>query len=69
MDAGQVRLLDCPARLSTNADGQGDIQSEDLNNSRQLQAPPAVAKTGRNLAQIRSRIEVRVFVIEGSGHP
>jgi len=33
MDAGQVRLLDCPARLSINEEGKGDLQEENLNNS------------------------------------
>jgi|ERR1035437_7013456 hypothetical protein len=43
-DAGQGCLLDCPARLSITADGKGDSQAENLNNYRQLQALPPVAK-------------------------
>ena len=69
MDAGQVRLLDCPVRLSINADRKGDRQEENLINSWQNQAPPPVAKTSRNPSQIDPRIEVGVFVCEGSGHP
>ena len=69
MDAGQVCLLDCPAKLPIIADEKGDRQEENLNNSWQLQAPPPVAKTSRNPSQIDPRIEVGVFVCEGSGHP
>jgi hypothetical protein len=68
MDAGQVCLLDCPAKLPIIADEKGDRQEENLNNSWQLQAPPPVARTSRILPQIRSRIVVGHFVCEGSGH-
>jgi hypothetical protein len=44
MDAGQACLLDCPARLSINADRTGEIQAENLNKYRQLQVPPPIAK-------------------------
>jgi hypothetical protein len=52
MDAGQVRLLDCPARLSIYADGKGDSQVENLNNYRQLEAPPPMAKLVKFLLKL-----------------